>query len=219
MNDNDIVAKITIIGDSSVGKTNIISRFINNTYTSVTKPTIGVEISSKILERSNTKIKIILWDTAGQERYRSITNSFYNNSKGAFIVFDLTRKKTFESAKQWINEFKQVSGSNNIIIIGNKNDLNDNIEILNCDIIQFAQTQGYSYIETSALKNINIKEAFDTMADMLYKDYQESTTSTNSKEILLNSTYFNESIENRFKRSDDLIVTNVKDSYSSSCNC
>ena len=218
MNDNDIVAKITIIGDSSVGKTNIISRFINNTYTSVTKPTIGVEISSKILERSNTKIKIILWDTAGQERYRSITNSFYNNSKGAFIVFDLTRKKTFESAKQWINEFKQVSGSNNIIIIGNKNDLNDNIEISNYDINQFAQTQGYNYIETSALKNINIKEAFDIMVDMLYKDYQESTI-TDSKEILLNSTCFNESIENRFKNSDDLNVTLVKDSISSSCNC
>jgi len=103
----DYIAKVVVIGESSVGKTNILSRFSRNEFSIETKSTIGVEFLTKISEIKGKKIKLQIWDTAGQEKYKAITNSFYCNSNAALIVFDLSIKETFERVDYWVKEVKK----------------------------------------------------------------------------------------------------------------
>jgi len=118
------IFKIVVVGDSSTGKTSIISRFVNNEFINETKSTVGVEFSDKLFKLRDVFIKIHLWDTAGQERYNSVTKGYYKGAKGALITFDLTRKETFNSVDRWIKEIN--ANSDNVIpviLIGNKSDL------------------------------------------------------------------------------------------------
>ena len=93
----DYLFKLIIVGDTNVGKTNIMSKYIKDQFNITSKSTIGVEFGTKILEIDNKKVKAQIWDTAGQERYKSITSAYYKGAKGAFIVYDITNKSTFES--------------------------------------------------------------------------------------------------------------------------
>ena len=102
----DMIFKVVLIGDSGVGKTNILSRYVRDDFSIETKSTVGVEFGSKVLKVNNTSIKIQIWDTAGQERYKSITKAYYKGAKGAFVVYDITRKETFSSVEKWVDELK-----------------------------------------------------------------------------------------------------------------
>lgn len=126
----DMIFKIVIIGDSFVGKTNILSKYLHNTFTQDTKATVGVEFGSKNVTIDNNFIKAQIWDTAGQERYKSITNAYYKGSKGAFVVYDITKKETFINVDKWISDIQANSNSNlSIVLIGNKCDLEDKREV------------------------------------------------------------------------------------------
>ena len=130
MTDFDLIFKVVIVGDSGVGKTNLISRYLKNQFKQDSKATVGVEFGEKTLTFNNLKIKAQIWDTAGQERFRAITNMYYKGSKGALIVFDLTSKATFINAEKWLNEIRKTADPNiNLILIGNKSDLKDKREI------------------------------------------------------------------------------------------
>lgn len=120
----DALFKIILVGDAAVGKTNILSRYSNDEFSLETKTTIGVEFSSKIFNIDDYKIKVQIWDTAGQERYRSITNAYYKGSKGAIIVFDVSRKQTFDNVDKWHEDIIKC-GEKDIclLLIGNKCDL------------------------------------------------------------------------------------------------
>ena len=91
----DLIFKLVLIGDSGVGKTNILSRYISNEFSLSSQPTVGVEFGSKIIKKDDKTIKLQIWDIAGQEGYKAITNAYYKGSKGAFVVYDLSRKTTF----------------------------------------------------------------------------------------------------------------------------
>ena len=104
--DYEMMAKVILIGDSSVGKTNIMSKYLKDQFMEFSKSTIGVEFSSKTFNVQGHKIKAQIWDTAGQEKYRSMTSTYYKGSKGAFVIYDITRKETFESVDNWINDLK-----------------------------------------------------------------------------------------------------------------
>ena len=123
-NEFDVLFKIILVGDSGVGKTNILNRYTKNEFNFDSKTTIGVEFGSKIFSVRDHSVKIQIWDTAGQERYRSITNAYYKGSKGAIIVFDLTRKETFDHVERWHDDISK-SGEKDIciILVGNKCDL------------------------------------------------------------------------------------------------
>lgn len=95
-----------MIGDSGVGKTNLLSRFVDNTFNVDSKPTIGVEFATKTINLEGKTIKNQIWDTAGQERFRAITNAYYRGAIGAIIAFDLTKLKTFENVQKWLAELK-----------------------------------------------------------------------------------------------------------------
>jgi small GTP-binding protein len=120
----DLNLKIIIVGDTSVGKSNIGTRYIDDKFSIETKATVGVEFFTKNIVINKCKIRAHIWDTAGQEKFRAITKSYYRGAKGAFVVFDLTRRETFNNTDKWISELKS-NGENDLIIIllGNKSDL------------------------------------------------------------------------------------------------
>ena len=170
--DYDILFKLILVGDSGVGKTNILSRYINNEYSSNSESTVGVEFSTKMLNKNNKKIKVQIWDTAGQERYKSITSVFYKGAKGGFIVYDITRKDTFNSTDKWINDLK-MNGDENIslILIGNKSDLQEQREVSLEDMTKKAELFGVNFCETSALNNTNIDKVFDIVVEDMIKKF------------------------------------------------
>ncbi|KAF4403989.1 hypothetical protein CsatB_004002 [Cannabis sativa] len=96
--------KIVLIGDSAVGKSNLLSRFATNQFDPTSKATIGVEFQTQVVDIDGKEIKAQIWDTAGQERFRAVTSAYYRGAVGALVVYDITRKSTFESVKRWLDE-------------------------------------------------------------------------------------------------------------------
>lgn len=120
----DLIFKTVIVGESGVGKSNLLSVYIDKNFNNETKATVGVEFGSKKLTIDGKSIKAQIWDTAGQERYRSITSAYYKGAKGSLIVFDLTNKESFESVERWFSEVKNECNSDLVtVLIGNKCDL------------------------------------------------------------------------------------------------
>ena len=167
-----MMAKVILIGDSSVGKTNIMSKYLKNQFNENSKATVGVEFGSKLFKLNGHNIKAQIWDTAGQEKYKAITGAYYKGSKGAFVVYDITRKETFESVDKWINDLKS-SGDPKliIIIIGNKCDLEEKREILKEQGEEKAKSFGCAFLETSALSGDNIDKGFEMMISEIFKKY------------------------------------------------
>ena len=122
----DFSIKYVIVGDSGVGKTNILNRYIRNSFYLDGKSTIGIELETKIFKIQDKYIKLNIWDTAGQERFKSVTQAYYKGAKGAILVYDITRENTFNSIDAWFKEIKESAISDmNLILIGNKSDLED----------------------------------------------------------------------------------------------
>jgi len=166
----DMIFKVVIIGDSGVGKSNIMSRYLRNEFALDTKATVGVEFGAKKLEIEGFTIKAQIWDTAGQERYKSIANVYYKGSKGAFVVYDISRKDSFESLDRWVNELRNNGGKDVIIIlIGNKCDLEDNREVSKEIGMEKAKDLGCAFFETSARMAINVEDAFKSMSNEIFK--------------------------------------------------
>ena len=165
----DYLFKIIVIGDCAVGKSNILSRYTKNQFSKESKSTVGVELSSKVFKIDNKLIKVNIWDTAGQERFTSITSAFYKGANGAFVVYDITRKDTFENVDKWINELRIINGNKILIIlIGNKSDLNL-LRKINAGEANFKANQlGINFFEVSALDSSNIRKAFEEMIKEIY---------------------------------------------------
>jgi len=163
-----MIFKIILVGDSGVGKTNILSRYVNDYSSDSTKSTVGVELGCKIEEINNTKVKIQIWDTAGQERYKSITQTYYKGAKGALIVYDISRKESFLNVDKWIGDLKEYGEENVcVLLIGNKCDL-DNIRQVSLDeVTKKAEQYKIGFCETSALNKKNIDYAFQKLIKLV----------------------------------------------------
>ena len=170
----DLIFKLVLIGDSGVGKTNILTRYTKNEFSLATQSTVGVEFGSKIIKKSDKLIKLQIWDTAGQERYKSITSAYYKGSKGAFVVYDISRKPTFENVDKWIGELK-TNGSEDVLImlVGNKSDLEDKREVQIDEVKKKAEQYKIAFCETSALDGKNIEHAFDSLIDEIAKKVEK----------------------------------------------
>ena len=168
----DHVVKIVLIGDSSVGKTNILSRYNKNEFISDSNPTLGVAFATKLLISNNKRIRLQIWDTAGQEKYKSITNSYYINAKGALIVYDITKKSSYINLERWVNDIRELAGKDvNLIIVGNKSDLSESREVEFEEAVKKAKLLKADYIETSAKDNININQTFEELVNSVYNNY------------------------------------------------
>ena len=167
--------KIVVVGDSGVGKTNLIKRFISNEFSENFKATIGVEFMSKAYRINKHLFKVEIWDTAGQERYKSITAVYYKGAKGALIVYDTTDKSTFDDIDKWMLEIKDKTSKDiKLMIIGNKIDLKDEREVKNEEAMKKAESLGIPLMETSALDATNVKEAFCDLLKEIYKDMKDN---------------------------------------------
>lgn len=174
----DHLFKIVLIGDSGVGKSNLLSRFTRNTFSPEEKSTIGVEFATRVVsikdERNptqNVRIKAQVWDTAGQERYRAITNAYYRGALGALLIMDLTSEKTaaFENAQRWLRELKDHADSEIVLlVIGNKTDLEERRIISPEEGKAFADSHQLLYMETSAKTGDSVDEAFTTVVEQIY---------------------------------------------------
>lgn len=163
--------KIIVVGDPSVGKTSTILRFTDNAFKRTYIPTIGVSITEKaVMIREGIKIQLVLWDIAGQEKFGTIRTHFYEKAEGMFIVFDLTRKETFNNLVNWYQDIKKsVKAKYATIgfILGNKSDLINERAVSREDAEKLAKEINCEYIETSALLGENVQEAFEKIAQTL----------------------------------------------------
>ena len=162
--DYDKTCQILLLGDSSVGKTSLITRYTNGTFGGHYIATVGIEHYTKQETINNLKICVKVWDTAGQERFRAITPNILRNAEGIVLVYDVTNTESFENLKFWINSIKTNFGENNgvlpIITIGNKIDMEDMREINKDEAKKFAKENNYKYFETSAKTGEGVDEAF-----------------------------------------------------------
>ena len=165
----DITLKFLTLGDSMVGKTSIVLRFVDNIFFDQTKSTIGVDFKTKIIKFGNKYIKIKVWDTAGQERFRTITRQYYKNAEGMILIFDVTEKKTFDQVGDWVTsimENKQKDAK--VILVGNKIDCEERV-ITKEQGEELAQKYQLPYYETSASTEQNVQKIFEALAEEILK--------------------------------------------------
>jgi Ras-related protein Rab-11A len=178
----DFKLKIVVVGDSGVGKTNLIKRFISNEFSENFKATIGVEFMSKTYRINKHLFKVEIWDTAGQERYKSITAVYYKGAKGALVVYDTTDKSTFDNIDKWMLEIKDKTSKDiKLMIIGNKIDLKDEREVKNEEAMKKAESLSIPLMEASALDATNVKEAFCDLLKEIYKDMKDNLNNPENK--------------------------------------
>ena len=170
----DMIFKVVLIGDTSVGKTNILSKYLTNDFDPDSKATVGVEFGTKNFKIEDNIVKVQIWDTAGQERYRSITNAYYKGAKGSLLVYDITNPKTFESIDRWLSDLK-VNGDENIsvVLLGNKSDLESDRKVSTQQGKEKAEFYKLAFMETSALNGNNIEKAFSELITDVYKNHHD----------------------------------------------
>uniref|UniRef100_A0A7N1A262 Ras-related protein RABA3 n=1 Tax=Kalanchoe fedtschenkoi TaxID=63787 RepID=A0A7N1A262_KALFE len=166
----DYVFKVVVIGDSAVGKTQILSRFAKNEFCLDSKSTIGVEFQTRTIIIAGKVIKAQIWDTAGQERYRAVTSAYYRGAHGAMVVYDITKRQTFDHVARWVEELKiHADASIVITLVGNKADLAESRAVPTEDAVEFAEEQGLFFWEASARSGENVESAFLRLLEEMYK--------------------------------------------------
>lgn len=165
----DYLYKVVLIGDSGVGKSNLLSRFTRNEFSLETKSTIGVEFATRSVQADKKTIKAQIWDTAGQERYRAITSAYYRGAVGALLVYDVSKQQTFKSVERWLTELRENASPNIVImLVGNKSDLRHLREVPTEAAKEYAEKNALSFIETSALEATNVELAFQNILTEIY---------------------------------------------------
>ncbi|BBG97686.1 RAB GTPase homolog A3 [Prunus dulcis] len=165
----DYVFKVVVIGDSAVGKTQILSRFTKNEFCFDSKSTIGVEFQTRTVTVKGKLIKAQIWDTAGQERYRAVTSAYYRGALGAMLVYDITKRQTFDHVARWVEELRaHADNSIVIMLVGNKADLGEQRDVPTEDAVEFAEDQGLFFSETSAFSGENVDTAFFSVLEKIY---------------------------------------------------
>ena len=184
-NGYDMIFKIVLIGDTSVGKTNILSKYLTDEFDAKSKATVGVEFGVKNFKIENNIVKVQIWDTAGEERYRSITNAYYKGAKGSLLVYDITNKKSFENVEKWISDLKANADEDiSMILLGNKTDLEDKRVVSTEEGKNKAEFYNLTFMETSALNGNNIQEAFNELIMDVYKRNHELLENQAKVEII-----------------------------------
>ena len=165
-----ITFKILTIGESGVGKTCILRRFVENKFLKNHLATIGIDFKTKTLNINNQEIKLKIWDTAGQERFRNITTQYYKGADGIVLVYDLTDEASYEKIKDWMDQILSNTQQEEIglVLLGNKCDMEPR-NVTEDQGKKMAEELKISYFETSALNGQGIKEAFEQLTRDIMK--------------------------------------------------
>ena len=165
--------KLILGGDGGVGKTSMVHRFVEDSFQTDYKSTIGTSIMKKEcdFEGLSSKVRFVIWDLAGQSQFKRVRQTYVENAEAGIVVFDVTRKETFDNLENWHNEIKEASPSISLVLVGNKIDLTDDRQVTTEDGQALAQKLGLTYIETSAKNGTNIQDAFKMLALQMIKRF------------------------------------------------
>ena len=194
--------KVTLVGDSGVGKSSIIGRYISGIFIGDGVSSSGANYSQKIYEKNNQKVRLNIWDTAGQEKFRSLGRNFYKDAFIICIIFDITNKQTFDNVKEiWYPEIQKYGEKYNILsLVGNKCDLYEDEEVEENDINSFAEKIGGKYFLVSAKNGNGIEEMFKTLAKMYlnpnFKDKLDESRGSRENSVKLDKN----TLKNKNKR-------------------
>ncbi|KAG6395053.1 hypothetical protein SASPL_145644 [Salvia splendens] len=179
----DYVFKTVLIGDSAVGKSQLLARFSRNEFSMDSKSTIGVEFQTRTVEIDHKSVKAQIWDTAGQERYRAVTSAYYRGAVGAMLVYDITKRQSFDHMARWLEELRGHADKNIVImLVGNKSDLETHRDVSTEDAKEFAQMENLYFMETSALEATNVEQAFLTVLTEIYRVVSKKSLVANESE-------------------------------------
>ena len=169
----EIFYKVLLLGDWSVGKTCLLMRYMDNTFTEMHLSTIGIDSKVKFVNlKEGLDAKIQIWDTAGQERYKTIAKSYIKGANGILLVYDVTQRTSFEGIKNWVKQIKdQVSSRVSVVLVGNKIDLVDKREVKTEEGEELGKEYNYQFFETTAKDGININEAFEALIKTIAEKY------------------------------------------------
>ncbi|KVH88669.1 ras-related protein RABA5a-like [Cynara cardunculus var. scolymus] len=166
---HDYLFKIVLIGDSAVGKSNLLARFARNEFYPNSRSTIGIEFQTHKIQINGKEVKAQVWDTADQERFRAVTSAYYRGAVGAVLVYDITRRRTFDNINRWLKELYTHCDMNVVtILVGNKSDLKDEREVSMDEGKSLAEAEGVFFMETSALDSLNVSSAFQMVVKEIY---------------------------------------------------
>ncbi|KAL7829173.1 hypothetical protein AOLI_G00300580 [Acnodon oligacanthus] len=166
----NFVFKVVLIGESGVGKSNLLSRFTKNEFNHDSRTTIGVEFSTRSIQVDTLTIKAQIWDTAGLERYRAITSAYYRGAVGALLVYDITKHLTYESVERWLRELYDHADPHIVVmLVGNKSDLAAQRTVPTEEAKSYAENKGLLFTETSALESTNVESAFLEVLTAIHK--------------------------------------------------
>jgi len=181
----DYLFKIVLVGDSAVGKSNLLSRFAYDEFDLDSKATIGVEFAPKNLEIDGKVVKAEVWDTAGQERFRAVTSAYYHGAVGALLVYAINARASFENAQRWLDELRTKAAEDmQIILVGNKSDLKDQREVTTEEGEAFARKNSVMFIETSALDKFHVEDAFKQLVTAIYETKTRGSAVPGSDEVV-----------------------------------
>ena len=169
----EISLKILLVGDSAVGKTTLLIKYIEDKFSDTHITTIGVEYKDKIITINDRKVNLQIWDTSGQERYQAINKNFYRNADGIIFVFDVTKDESFQHLKNWLNSSQDCDKEFKRIIVGNKIDLEDKRVVNKERIEHFAEKENLEWFETSAKDGTNVDAIFQKIGELILANKTE----------------------------------------------
>ncbi|XP_049280388.1 ras-related protein Rab-35 [Anopheles maculipalpis] len=170
----DHLFKLLIIGDSGVGKSSLLIRFSDNTFSGSYITTIGVDFKIRTVVINGERVKLQIWDTAGQERFRTITNTYYRGTHGVIVVYDVTNGESFGNVKRWLQEIESNCDIVNKVLVGNKNDDPTRKVVTTEDAERFANQMEIKLFETSAKDNINVEEMFLAITEQVLRHKKQT---------------------------------------------
>ncbi|KAF3829425.1 ras-related protein Rab-3D isoform X1 [Mirounga angustirostris] len=177
----DYMFKLLLIGNSSVGKTSFLFRYADDSFTPAFVSTVGIDFKVKTVYRHDKRIKLQIWDTAGQERYRTITTAYYRGAMGFLLMYDVANQESFAAVQDWATQIKTYSWDNaQVILVGNKCDLEDERVVPTEDGRKLADDLGFEFFEASAKENMNVKQVFERLVDIICEKMNESLEPSSS---------------------------------------
>jgi len=183
----EYIFKYIIIGDMGVGKSCLLHQFTEKKFQQDSPHTIGVEFGTRIIDVMGKKIKLQIWDTAGQERFRAVTRSYYRGAAGALLVYDSTRRITYNHLASWLTDARNLTHPNTVImLVGNKKDLEDQRDVSYDEAKQFADENGLLFVESSAKTGENVEAAFLKTAKLIFQSIQEGNVDLNAEGVQKN---------------------------------